>query len=114
MKLFAELYFDEDVSLLLAELLTARGFDILTAHDAGMLGQDDPEQLAYAAEKGRAILTHNRVHFERLHTDWLIAQRNHAGIIVATRRDVYELARRVATLLNTLAADEIEAQLFFV
>jgi hypothetical protein len=36
MKLFAELYLDEDVSVLVAALLRARGFDVITARDEGM------------------------------------------------------------------------------
>jgi hypothetical protein len=38
-----------------------------------MLGQDDPDQLARAASMGRCIVTHNRVHFERLHSEYLAA-----------------------------------------
>ncbi len=46
MKLFAELYLDEDVSVLLATLLRARGFAVTTAHAEGMLHRSDAEQLA--------------------------------------------------------------------
>ena len=114
MKLFAGLYLDEDVSVLMAELLKPKGFDVLTARDAGMLTKSDEHQLAYATEHGRAILTHNRDHFQELHQAWLAAPRPHAGIIIATRRDIYALANRVATLLNTLTADEIENQLLYI
>jgi hypothetical protein len=79
-----------------------------------MLTKDDEHQLAYAAAHGRAILTHNRDHFQELHQAWLATPRPHAGIIVATRRSVYALANRVATLLNTLTADEIENQLLYI
>lgn len=41
MRLFAELYLDEDVSALVVVLLRARGFDAITARDSSMLGQDD-------------------------------------------------------------------------
>ena len=114
MRLFAALYLDEDVSVLLFKLMKARGFDVLTARDAGMLGKDDQEQLAYSARNGRVILTHNRVHFEQLHTEWLATQNEHAGIVVANRRDVYDLASRVARLLNSVSASEIANQLFYV
>jgi hypothetical protein len=36
-KLFCTLYLDEDVSVLLGDLLDARGFDVTTARDQGML-----------------------------------------------------------------------------
>lgn len=87
---------------------------MVTARDAGMLGKRDHEQLVYSAKNGRVILTHNRVHFERLHTDWVTGGNEHAGVIVANRRDVYQLAKRVATLLNKLSAPEMMSQLFYI
>ena len=41
MKLFASLYFDEDVDILIAKLLVARGHDVLTAREADMLETPD-------------------------------------------------------------------------
>lgn len=114
MKLFAQVYLDEDVSVLIKTLLRARGFDAITAHDEGMLAQDDAVHLAHATSLERCIVTHNRVHFERLHRENLAANRKHCGIIIASRRSPYEMARRLAVLLNTLAADEIENQLLYV
>ena len=37
---FVELYLDEDVSVLVAELLRSHGFNVLTA-EAGQIGQSD-------------------------------------------------------------------------
>ena len=65
MKLFASIYTDEDVSKLVATLLRARGFDVMTTSEQGMLTQSDNKQLAYAASIERCLLTHNRVDFER-------------------------------------------------
>ena len=61
------LYFDEDVSVVAAAILRARGYVAVTARDTGQLGQIDAARLAFAADAGRILLTHNRVHFERLH-----------------------------------------------
>ena len=94
MKLFAKLYLDEDVSALVATLLRARGFDAITTRDENMLGQDDPQQLAHAVSLERCIVTHNRVYFERLYVKYLKTARVHFGIIVASRRSPYEIARR--------------------
>jgi len=114
MKLFARLYLDEDVSVLVATLLGARGFDVVTTRDESMLGRDDAAQLAHAVSLERCIVTHNRVHFERLHHNYLEAGHTHFGIIVASRRSPYEMARRLVVLLNTLTADEIENQLLYI
>jgi len=65
-RLFIELYLDEDVSVLIAELLRARGFQAPTTQAAGRLGGSDAEQLAYATTHRKAFLTHNRADFEAL------------------------------------------------
>jgi len=59
-RLFVELYLDEDVSVLVAELLRSHGFDALTSREADQLGKSDDEQLAYAVSQSRAVLSHNR------------------------------------------------------
>jgi len=42
----APVYLDEDVSVIVAAILKARGFDVVTARDAGQLGRSDFQQLA--------------------------------------------------------------------
>ena len=114
MKFFIELYLDEDVSVLLAELLRARGYDVTTAVEAGMLAKDDPEQLTYAVSIGHCNLTHNREHFEELHKVYLEKSQFHFGIIIASRKPIYSLMNRVLALLNNLTADEIENNLIYI
>ncbi len=114
MKLFATIYTDEDVSRLVATLLRARGFDVRTTSEEGMLSQSDSQQLAYATSVDRCLLTHNRVDFERLHLEYMTAGRQHSGIIVVPQKNAYEIAQRAAILLNTLTADEIANQLLYV
>lgn len=62
----------------------------------------------------RCLLTHNRVDFERLHLDYMTEGKQHSGIIVIPQKNPYEIAQRVAILLNTLTADEIANQLLYV
>lgn len=47
-RLFIELYLDEDVSVLVGDLLRARGFMAVTTQEAGQTGQNDEAQLEYA------------------------------------------------------------------
>ena len=110
----ASIYLDEDVSVVVATILRARGLDTATARDTGRLGRSDFEQLASGALAGRVLLTHNRVDFERLHREWLETGRPHAGIIIARRRTPAELAARVGRLISCLTADEMKNQLFHV
>ncbi|MDY6806390.1 MAG: DUF5615 family PIN-like protein [Cyanobacteriota bacterium] len=112
--IFAKVYFDEDVSVLVATLLVARGLNAGTARDQGMLSESDDRQLAYAAATNRCLVTHNRLDFEKLHAQYLNNNRLHFGIVIASRKSPYEIAKRVAILLDTFTADEIANQLFYV
>lgn len=65
-RLFIELYLDEDVDVLIAQLMRARGFVVVTTQEAGQLRNNDAEQLAYAISQHKTLLTHNRADFEAL------------------------------------------------
>lgn len=65
-RLFIELYLDEDVDVLIAQLMRARGFVVVTTQEVGQLGNNDAEQLAYAFRQHKTLLTYNRVDFEAL------------------------------------------------
>lgn len=114
MTIFAKVYLDEDVDILVANLLAARGLDVKTAREQEMLGKSDPQQLTFAISLDRCLLTHNRLDFEALHSNYLINKKYHQGILMAKRRNAYEIAERTAILLDTLTADEIANQLFYV
>jgi hypothetical protein len=79
----ARLYLDEDVPVEVAKHLRSFGHDVETTDEAGRKSSDDPAQLAYATSTNRAIITHNRKHFRRLHR----GSTNHAGIVECTRDD---------------------------
>lgn len=111
---FARVYLDEDVAVLLARLIGVRGFDAITARDVGMLSQDDENNLAYAVSQSRALVTHNRADFEALHEQYITEGWSHSGIIIAVRRPVYELAERLLRPLNSLTADEMRNQLLYI
>jgi predicted nuclease of predicted toxin-antitoxin system len=113
--LFVHLYLDEDVSVLVADIVRAHGFDVLTTREARNLGRSDLEQLTFATTEHRALLTHNRVDFEHHHTEALHQHKLHAGILVASRRSSdFELARRLLTLLDRFTADELHNQLLYL
>jgi hypothetical protein len=113
-RLFASLYFDEDVSVLVAKLVRSRGFSTLSSVEAGRLGSSDLEQLEFATQRQMAIVTHNRVHFELLARDWHSTGRKHCGIILAVRRTPYEIVRRLLPFLNRLTADELDNQAIYI
>jgi Domain of unknown function (DUF5615) len=113
-QLFIELYLDEDVNVLIANILQGQGFTALTTRDAGMLKKKDAEQLAFAASQQKTLLTHNRADFEKLFEEYSIAGQNHAGIIVVFRRPPYELVQKLLPILNQITADEMVNQIIYI
>lgn len=90
-----KLYLDEDVDPLLAHVLRNRGVDCLSTKEAGNLGLPDGEQLRFAADQGRTILTFNVKDFVALATKAAISGQHHSGIIVSDHVPFRELLRRV-------------------
>ena len=111
---FPSLYLDEDVSVILGAILCARGFNALTVRDAKQLGQTDTEQLKKATNGNRVLLTHNRVDFEQLHSEYMKTGKTHAGIVIARRRVPSEMATRIGRLLTRLPSTKFSNQLFYV
>lgn len=105
-RLFIELYLDEDVDVLVADLVRARSFQATTTQDAGQTGRDDAEQLAYAVSQQKTILTHNRADFETLVRQYFATGQTHYGIIIAVRHSPYKIVRRLLAILNQVTADE--------
>jgi hypothetical protein len=113
-RLFIELYLDEDVDVLIAQLLRARGFVVVTTQEAGQLRNSDVEQLAYAVSQHKTLLTHNRVHFEALAQTYDAAGQPHEGIIIAVRRPPRDIARRLLRILNAVTAEEMHNQVRYI
>ena len=114
-RFFIELYLDEDVDVLVADLLRARGFVATTTRDAGKLQASDAEQMACAVGRQETLLTHNRADFELART-YLATGQSHHGIIIATRHRPYEIVRRLLLILilNQVTADEMQDQLRYI
>jgi hypothetical protein len=116
-RLFAALYTDEDVSPNLAPALRRRGYTEQSAIEASNIGVSDEAQLAYATEKGMALLTYNIQHFLPLAEAWYLNGQEHAGLILSeqfSQRQFGELLQRVLRLLNRWTADEIKNQTVFL
>lgn len=97
----ARLYSNENFPLPVVVALRALGHDVLTSLDAGKANDaiPDDEVLRFAIEQGRAVITHNRQDFIRLHR----AQSVHEGIIVCTMdSDFVSLAQRIHRQLSMM------------
>ena len=113
-RLFIELYLDEDVSVLVADLVRARGFVAGTTQESRKLARSDAEQLEYATSQRKTLLTHNRADFELLAQQYFSTGRAHYGIIIAVRRTPYEIVQRLLPILNQVTADEMQNQLRYI
>jgi predicted nuclease of predicted toxin-antitoxin system len=111
---FIRLYLDEDVNVLVADLLNARGFDVLTSRDAGKLQASDEEQLNYAVFQERTLVTHNRGDFEELILTYFDREQKHYGVILAVRHPPQTIVKRLLTILNQITADEMENQVRYI
>lgn len=78
----ARLFADENFPFPAVEALRHLGHDVLTLAESGRAEQKTPDEmvLAIATGENRILLTLNRKHFIRLHTE----NADHAGIIVCT------------------------------
>ena len=102
------LYLDEDSrSNSLVHALRSRGVDVTTAREAQMLGSTDLEQLDWAAAHGRVLYSFNIRDFFRLHSDFLVQGKSHAGIILA-QQQWYSLGEQMRRLLKLIAAKSAE------
>ena len=109
-QVFIRVYLDEDVDVLVAKLLNARGFTAITTLQANQLGKSDSEQMEYAISQKAVILTHNRADFEELAKTYFEQDRSHYGIIIAFRNSYSELLIRLLKILNNTTADEPDAR----
>jgi hypothetical protein len=112
--LFIALYLDEDVDVLIADLLRARGFMVTTTQEAEQVQNSDAAQLTYAVSQQCALLTHNRVHFEALAQMYFASSQTRYGIIIAVRRPPYEITRRLLRILNQVTAEEMQNQVRYI
>ena len=99
-KLYIELYLDENIDVLVAKILCARGLTVLTTDDVGRKGTSDPEQLIYAAENGLAIVSMDRMDFEILAKDYFNSGREHFGIFILSDASPQSLSRKLTNFLD--------------
>ena len=111
------LYIDEDaMDKDLIQALRARGIDVMTAFEAGMIERLDEQHLEYATKEGRVLYSFNVGDFYRLHTAYLAEGKSHAGIILVRQRD-YSMGKQMRRLLKLIvakAADDMKNQVEFL
>ena len=112
--MFIKIYLDENISFVLGEILRSRGFETVTAQEAGNKGLSDEKQLEFALTNGMSILTHDRIDFEDLAKDYFASGKTHHGIIIAYPRKPNIIAERLSLVLNRITADEMTNQIIYI
>ncbi|MCS6902826.1 MAG: DUF5615 family PIN-like protein [Candidatus Bipolaricaulota bacterium] len=103
-----KLYLDENISPMLASVLRGRGYNAISAHEVGMRGKRDEEQLEYAVSQRRVLLTFNARHFAPLAEKYFKEGREHYGIVVTKTLDFSLLIRLTLNLLRKATAEELQ------
>lgn len=97
----------EDVWPGLAVALRERGYDVIHAHDVERGGLDDAAQLSYAAQQGRAILTHNVKDYIPLASAYFLAGHSYAGVILARQMAKGRLLQRAQDFSEAISSEEM-------
>ncbi len=97
-------HLDENVNLAIASGLRRRGIDVTTSREAGLIGASDDEQLKYARQEGRVLVTQD--------TDFLILAsqaEQHAGIAFARKgsRSVKQVIEQLELIHRLLSVEEM-------
>ena len=97
-------HLDENIDHAIVRALRERGIDVTTSTEAQLVGARDIEQLEFARESGRVIVTQDS-DFLRLHQ----AGYSHAGIVFASSgsREIGEFVRFLCLLHDCLAPKEM-------
>lgn len=93
-------YLDEDLSHRIAPIGRDMGLDIIATAECDRDGTPDEEQLRFAAEEGRVLVTRNSDDFHDLTNRFAAERRPHAGVLVVPRsllgRDYMGIAAAIA------------------
>lgn len=111
------LYLDEDaMDGNLVWALRVRGLDVVTALDAGLIETPDLKHLEYASLHGRTLYSFNVSDFMALHTSYLVAGKQHAGIILGRQQrfSVGEQMRRLVRLVQLRSAESMSNNVEFL
>ena len=104
-------HLDESTKNAIAIALRQRGIDVTTTQDANLLSASDIEQLRYAYENNRVLVTHDN-DFLRLHHQGT----PHAGIAYCKprHRSVGEIVRSLTFLWRSYKPEELHNQVIFL
>lgn len=104
-------YADENVPIAVSKGLKRRGINILTVQEVKLLSKNDWEQLKYASQQQRVIITHD--------SDFLTLIRKekieHQGILFFTRQvGIGEAVEEIERIWLTYSAEDLQGAVLFL
>lgn len=108
------LLLDEDVHAVLSTILQKRGFDVVHAQDIDKKGSSDAEQLEYASQEQRCLMTFNVKDYVLLHNIYVQHEQEHWGIIVSKQLPIGEILRRILNVLRQYSKKSMKNRLLFL
>ncbi len=104
-------HLDEHMSHAIAHALRRRGVEVSTTTEAGLLGSEDEDQLAYALSERRVLVTHDPDLIELAHRD-----QAHAGIAYCDqeRHALGSLMRSLLLIWEILSPEEMEGHVEYL
>jgi len=109
-----KLLLDEDVHSTLSSILSKRGFDVVHVQEVEGKGRSDREQLQYACQHERCLMSFNVKDFVLLHNRFVQEEMNHWGIIVSKQLPISETLRRLLVLLRNNSRESMKNQILFL
>ncbi|MBM4296453.1 MAG: hypothetical protein FJ143_01800 [Deltaproteobacteria bacterium] len=96
--------------------LRARGVDVVTALEEGMIERDDEAHMEFAAKAGRALYSFNVGDFYYLHGKYVAEDKEHAGVILTRQQQftVGEQLRRLLRLIANVPAEHMRNRVEFL
>ena len=101
---------DENISKVVINGLQRRGADVLSTPKAGLKGATDEEQLAFATQQGRVLVTHDD-DFLSLHARGI----EHSGIIfIQPNKPIGDTVRGLHLIYQVLTVEDMRNHVEFV
>ena len=109
-----KLFLDEDVHATLGTILQKRGFDVVHAQESDRKGSSDSEQLKYAVQQKRCLMTFNVKDYVLLHNEYVQLEKEHWGIIVSKQLPIGEILRRILNVFQSHSQKSMKNRLLFL
>lgn len=103
-------YVDEHIAHSVVEGLRRRGINVMTTHEADILGASDEQQLRHALEQQRVMVTKDD-DFLRLHAEGV----RHNGIVfIPPQATIGTIVQGLVLIYHVLDADEMRNHVEFL